>query len=276
MKKFFLLFCLSLSCLTACSRLDFAFNWADTYIASEVDDYFDISSQQSKSLKKSLKSDFDKMRVAVLPDWITNAQQMQKDVTNGTLDKKEITSIFSSVLKNIDYLTSLFSETAVEFIASINPKQLEYFSKTFYEKTAEDRQKLHKENSNEEYLKKYCKYFEMFLGSLTSEQKTLIEKHIQTSPFPSELKIKNKEWVFQQFMNQRLSTSNLKNFVRDFLTQPEKYQLPEYRQALQQYYKNLQSLLVEVSFTLTPKQKEELRENLQDKMAQLEKIRRQG
>lgn len=275
MKKIFFLICLSFSCLTACSRLDFAFNWADTYIASEVDDYFDISSQQSKSLKKSLKYDFEKMKVAVLPDWITNAQQIQKDLTNGTLNKNEINKIFTSVLSNIERLTSLFSKTAVEFISTTSSNQLEYFTKTFQEKTEEDRQKLQDEGKTEKRLKKYYKYFEMFLGSLTVDQKKLIERHIQTAPFPSELKIRNKEWVFQQFMKKRFSLSDLKNFVKDYLNQPEKFQLPEYQQALQKYYQNLQVLLIEVSETLTPKQKESLRQNLEEKVVQLEKIRRQ-
>lgn len=273
-KVFFLILCLSFSSLTACSRLDFAFKWADTYIASEVDDYFDISSQQNKSLKNSLKYDFEKMKVAILPDWITNAQQIQKDLTNGTLDKKEINKIFTSVLSNIERLTSLFSKTAVEFIATTSSNQLEYFTKTFREKTEEDRQKLQDEGKTEKHLKKYYKYFEMFLGSLTGDQKKLIENHIRTAPFPSELKIKNKEWVFQQFMKKRYSLSDLKNFVEDYLNQPEKFQLPEYRQELQKYYQNLQVLLLDVSETLTPKQKESLRQNLEDKIVQLEKIRR--
>lgn len=276
MKNTFLIICLSLSCLTACSRLDFAFSWADTYIASAVDDYFDISSQQSKSLKKSLKYDFDKMKSAVLPEWITNARQIQTDIASGTLNRNEITTIFSSILRNVDHLTSLFAETAVEFVSNLNPKQLDYFTRIFREKTEEDRQKIREEQHHEEHLKKYFKYFEMFLGSLTKEQKILIEKHALATPFPSQLKIKNKEWVFQQFMKQRFSLSNQKNFVRDYLNQPEKFQLHEYRQALQGYYQNLQNLLVDVLLTLTPKQKEELRQNLQDKVVQLEKIRRQG
>jgi hypothetical protein len=38
MNKFLLILCLGLVSLTGCSRLDMAFRWADTYIASKVDD----------------------------------------------------------------------------------------------------------------------------------------------------------------------------------------------------------------------------------------------
>lgn len=275
MKRTFLIICLSLSCLSACSRLDFAFNWADTYIASEVDDYFDISSQQSKSLKKSLKHDLDKIKSA-FPEWITEARHVQKTISSGTLDKNEINTIFSFVIKNVSHITTLFSETAVEFIATIDPKQLDYFTRIFHKKAEEDREKLLGKKNLEDLLKKYYKYFEMFLGSLTTDQKNLIENHVHVTPFPSQLKLKNKEWVFQQFIKQRVSLDSQKNFVRSYLNQPEKFELPEYRQALQQYYQSLQNLLADVLLTLTPKQKEELRQNIQEKLVQLQKIQNQG
>lgn len=77
-------------------------------------------------------------------------------------------------------------------------------------------------------------------------------------------------------MDQRSSLVELRFFVRDLLNEPEKFQLPKYRKALQKYYQSLQTLLLEISKTLTAEQKAELLENLQDRIDQLEKIRSHG
>ncbi len=100
----------------------------------------------------------------------------------------------------------------------------------------------------------------MFLGSLTTAQKDLLEKHITESPFPMELRLKNKEWVFQQFLKEQESVTARKNFVRDFYQHPETYDLPEYQTAMKNYRRNLEKLIANILMTLTPDQKKDLRE----------------
>lgn len=274
MQKILLLISVSFTCLTACSRLDIAFNWADTFIASKVDDYFDISSKQSAALKKSLHQDIEKIKTGVLPKWIDNAKELEQDISKGTLSEAKITSVFSLVMKNVEQFTAHFADTAVNFISTANPKQLAYFTKALHEKNNEDLEKFHNTKKyQKDYKEKYHKYFEMFLGSLTDSQKALIEKHISESPFPLELKVKNKELVFQKFIKESGSSESMKKFVRDFYAHPEVYTDPQYQQAFTEYQKNLQRLVVGILMNLTAQQKKELLENLQEKVTQLEKIR---
>ncbi|WP_413943000.1 DUF6279 family lipoprotein [Bdellovibrio sp. HCB-162] len=277
MQKILLMIVVSFSCLTACSRLDIAYNWADTFIASKVDDYFDISSKQSKALKKSLQQDFEKMKTAVLPDWINNAKELEQDIAQNKLNENKISSVFSLVMRNVEHFTSYFTDTAVNFISSTDPQQLAYFSKAFHEKNEEDLKKFRDtKRYQREYKEKYYKYFNMFLGSLTDSQKLLIEKHIQNSPFPLELKIKNKEWVFQKFTKECKTPESMKAFVRDFYAHPESYNDPAYQAAFKNYQKDLQGLVVKILLSLNSEQKKELLQNLQEKVAQLEKIRRRS
>ncbi|WP_374074157.1 DUF6279 family lipoprotein [Bdellovibrio bacteriovorus] len=274
MQKILLLIAVSFTCLTACSRLDIAFNWADTFIASKVDDYFDISSKQSAALKKSLHHDFDKIKTAVLPDWIDNAKDLEQDISKGTLSEAKIRSVFSMVMKNVEQFTAHFADTAVGFIATADAKQLRYFSKAFHEKNKEDLEKFHNTKKYQnDYKEKYHKYFKMFLGSLTDSQKALIEKHISESPFPVELKVKNKETVFQKFLKESGSPESMKAFVRDFYAHPELYNDPQYQKAFSEYQRNLQRLVVDILLNMTAQQKKELLENLQEKVSQLERIR---
>ncbi len=135
MNKLLLIIALGfLSLNTACSRLDIAYNWADTFIVAKVDDYFDVSSSQKKELKKSVQQDLAKMKEDVVPVWIENARELEKDVAQGTLNETKVSAFFSVVMTDVEHVTSHFSDTAVNFISTTDPSQIEYFKKSFYKK----------------------------------------------------------------------------------------------------------------------------------------------
>jgi len=267
------LFCAVFLFLTGCSRLDFAFRWADTYITSKVDDYFDISSQQSKELKNDLKKDLQAFRKEILPSWRDRLKTIQGEIDQGLFNSDRQSFYFNSFAKEFDHINSHFAETATDFITTINNQQIKYFAQALQKKNSEELKKFSDEKKlKTEYRDKYVEYFEMFIGSLNAEQKQLVEESLTSSPFPAILKIKNKNFVFQEFAAQSDSTEKMKNFVQQYFAHPEKYDMPEYRQALEQYQQNLQQLVVKVLGTLTPKQKSALKENIFEKIQQLQKI----
>ncbi|MDG0818113.1 DUF6279 family lipoprotein [Bdellovibrio svalbardensis] len=273
MNRVLLCLCLSFVFLTGCSRLDIAFRWADTYIASKVDDYFDISSKQSKELKNDINKDLQAIRTEVLPTWIERLKGIQKEVNDGPLSEDRVSFYFALFLKDIEQINSKFSDTAVDFIATTNPEQITYFTKAFHKKNMEDLEKFQdKAKFKSEYRDKYIDWFEMFIGSLNKEQKNMLEESLNTSPFPADLKVKNKEFVFQKFLRETSSTEQMKAFVKNYYSNPESYDLPEYREALAKYQKDMQKLVAQVLSTLTPEQKSSLKENLSEKIAQLHRI----
>ncbi|WP_291516025.1 DUF6279 family lipoprotein [Bdellovibrio sp. ArHS] len=258
---------------SACARLDIAVNWADTFIAAKVDDYFDISSEQSKSLKKSLQSDFKKIKQDVLPQWIKSAKDLERDVASDSLSQEKIQRTFEMVTSSFEHFTAHFSRTAVDFIGTTKNDQWTYFAKAFNEKNEDDLKEISSSHYEKKQKKRYFKYFEMFLGDLTEEQTHLIEKHLRESPYPAELKIKNRKHIYQVFVEKRQHPDGLKEFVAKFSEKPESFNLPEYNQAVHTYQVNLKNLLTAVLKTLNKNQKRELCDNLLEKVAQLEKIR---
>lgn len=273
MNKFLLLLCLGFFSLTGCSRLDMAFRWADTYIASKVDDYFDISSKQSKDLKNGIQKDLQGLKAQVLPSWIERLQRIQQEVQDGSINDSRIAFYFTAFLKDIEQINSHFSTTAVDFIASTKPEQIEHFNKAFQRKNQDDLENSHDlARVKKEYREKYEEWLEMFLGSLTAEQKKLVDDNLNNSPFPAELKAKNKSFVMQAFLNHKESPDEMKAFVKDYYTNPDKYDLPEYRSAFVKYQSDLQKLVTQIIATMTQKQKESLKENIEEKTAQLNSI----
>lgn len=277
MNKFLVSLCFAFLALTGCSRLDIAFNWADTYIASKVDDYFDISSQQSKELKKDIQKDLQAIRAEVLPTWIDRLKEIQKEVDAGPLNEQRVSFYFSLFMKDIEAINARFSNTAVDFIATTNSTQLNFFDKAFKSKNSEDMDKARNLSKlQKEYRDKYNDYFEMFLGYLTKEQKAMIEDSVKTSPFPLELKIRNKEFVYNKFLKEKGSPEGMKAFVKDYYTHPAQYDMPEFQTAFLNYQQNLQSLVVKVMTSMNEEQKKNLRSSINEKTAQLEMLAKRG
>lgn len=273
MKNICLVLSLGLLLLSGCSRLDIAYRWADTYIASKVDDYFDISSEQSKALKKDIKKDLGVMKTTLLPQWTERLEKIQNDVETGTLTDSKVAVYFGQFFKDIEQINSHFATTAVDFISSTQPTQIEYFKKSFAKKNREDIEKAQNITKiQKDYRGKYADVFEMFVGSLTKDQEKMIEESVKNSPYPAELKAKNKAYIFNEFISHQNSMDEMKKFVREYTLQADKFDLPEFRAANQAYQENLQKLITQVMTSLTEKQKMALKNNINEKTEQLRSI----
>lgn len=272
MKKIFLL-SLAVLGLTSCSRLDVAFRWMDVFIASKVDDYFDINSQQKKELKKSVTQDLKQIQAKLLPQWIEQFKSIQNDVNHDSFDEKKVAQYFMSFMTDVEAMKSYFLNTAVKFASSIDDSQIEYFQKSFVKKTGEDIEKAQNIGKlRKTYQEKYVDYFEMFVGSLTRNQEKLVTNHLAVSCFPAELKAKNNEHIFTTFMKEAKTREARVKFVKELYSHPQQFDLPLYRHAVVRYQSDLKSLITEILMTLTPDQKKNLKKNLAEKTAQLEKV----
>lgn len=273
MKKILILG-LALLGLTSCSRLDIAFRWMDVFIAGKVDDYFDINSQQKKELKKSVNQDLKLIQAKLLPQWIEQFKLIQNDVNLDSFDEKKVARYFTSFMTDVEGMKTYFLGTAVQFAASIDDAQMVNFQKSFLKKTAEDVEKAKNQTKlRRDYQAKYVDYFEMFVGSLTQEQENLVTKHLASSCFPAELKAKNNEHIFTTFVAEAKTREARVHFVKDLYSHPQQFDLPAYRDAIASYQSDLKGLITEILMTLTADQKKNLKKNLAEKTAQLEKVR---
>ncbi|MFV8257463.1 DUF6279 family lipoprotein [Bdellovibrio bacteriovorus] len=273
----FVVLCAGALTLTGCNHFGIAFKWADTYIASKVDDYFDISSSQNRDLKKGVQKDLDEIKSDVLPQWIARLKGLQQEVQKGTLDSSRTSFYFDLFLKDVEQINARFADTAGRFLSSTEPKQLDTFAREFEKKTQADLDKFHQTSKyRKEMRNKYTEYFEMFLGSLTSEQEKMIDAHLTSSPFPGELKARNKSHILTRYQQLMTTPEAKREFLKTYYNNPAAMDLPEYQTAFSEYKLQLQKLVIEVLGSMDLKQKKNLIENLNEKTAQLEKIAKAG
>lgn len=269
--------CLGFLGLTGCNQLGLAFRWADTYIASKVDDYFDISSKQSASLKDGLKKDLKDLKSDLIPQWVVRFRSIQSEVKTGNLNPERTQFYFDLFMKDIEHINGRFSDTANVFISNTQNDQLEYFAKAFQKKTREDFERFQKTTQyRKDMREKYLEYFEMFLGSLNKDQQALIDAHLTEAPFPGELKARNKAHIISLYLQGNKTAEARRQFLKQYYNDPTALNLPEYQNAYQNYQNQLKKLVIEVMVTLTEQQKRNLIESLNEKTAQLERIANAG
>lgn len=269
-------FLLSLFCfigIISCTRLDIAVNWADTYIASQVDDYFDLSSQQNKDLKNNLKRDLRKIRSEQFPVWAKTLRQLEKEIRSGTLTEAGFATYYRDAIAASQTLLPEFKETALKFISTASSEQLEHFERTIRKKNVENEQKIqNSEQARNDSRKKYLRWIEMWVESLTKDQNQLLNQHLSNDPFPAIAQIKNRNYVLEKFTEARKSPESLQNFVRNYYTDKNQYADPNYTQALANYQSNLEKFGYQLLKSLNEKQKSLLCENLTEKASLLERL----
>lgn len=256
-----------------CTRLDIAISWADTYMVSQVDDYFDINSTQSKELKESLKTDIAKVRKEQFVLWAEEMRRFEKAVREGTVTEESFHDYFEKTLNTSRKIQPYFTDSAVKFISTATPDQLEHFERTLRKKNIEDEKKIQNgQKARDESRKKYLRWVEMWIDSLSNDQEQLLNQHLNDDPFPALAQIKNKTYVLEKFHEARKSPEGLKNFVRNYYNNKYQYADPEYQKALTNYQARLEKFMFRLIKSLNEKQKKLLSENLTSKASSLEKL----
>ncbi len=276
MKKFLIAF-LGISICTfatlSCTRLDIAINWADTYIASQVDDYFDLDYRQNKNLKESLKKDIGKIRKEQFTQWAAELRLFENDLRENTLNQKNFHKYFAETLRAAQKLQAYFINTAMGFISTTTPVQLDHFELTIRKKSIKDEKQIqNSQKTSNESRKKYLTWTSLWIDSLSKDQEQLLNQHLSEYPFPTQLQINNKKHILEKFHEARTTLDRLQNFVRSYYNDKYQFADPEYRQALDTYQAGLEKFLFQLVNSLSEKQKIFLSENLLEKASSLETL----
>ncbi len=271
MSKRIILFFIIIFVLSSCSRIEFATNWADTFVASLADHYFDTSSFQSRFIKRSLQDDIKKIRVQIYPriaialDKVLTEFESNKEFNLEMINthEQELHSIFNDSLK-------ILEPSTVEFVSLLSPKQLEYYKKEFKDKTDDLKDDIKtKELVHERQFEKMKKQFENWIGSLTSDQKKDINDFCNNTPFPFKEQINNREKVSNLFVENFSNVEKRKRIISDLMLNYESFRDPDYSKIILEYQKNYFEFIVKIINKLTIEQKKRITIILTDRIFQL-------
>lgn len=255
----------------SCSRIDVAANFADTYITSQLDKYFDINNIQSHFIKKNLKEDIKAVKRIIFPRAADELEKILKEAEEIKTWEKEIFLSHEKAMKEIFYSSvKIFERSAVGFAEQLTPAQLEAFQKEFKEKT-DDIQELVKDpqEAREKRYEKMKKYIEGWVGNLTPEQKNDLFHYSQQNLFPHSEQIRNREKLVRGFAEAFPDKEKRKNYVSQLFLNYENLRDPDYAKLIEADQDKMIIFLVRIANKMSEEQRDHLRRTLKDRIKQL-------
>lgn len=267
----FFLITVALFVFGSCSRIDVAANFADTYIANQLDKYFDINNMQSQFIKKNLKEDIKAIKRILFPLAADELEKILKESEEIKTWEKEHFLAHEKSMKDIFYSAlKIFERSAVGFAGQLTPEQLEAFQKEFRDKT-DDLKKLVKdqEESAKKRYDKMKKYIEGWIGNLTPEQKNDLLHFSRQNLFPHSEQIKNREKLAAGFAEVFPDLEKRKTYVSELFLHYENLRDPGYGKLIEADQDKMIIFLVRVANKMTQEQRTHLKNTLKDRIQQL-------
>lgn len=255
----------------ACTRIELATNWADTYITRQIDHYFDINSIQSHFIKNSLKVDIQNIRTKIYPRIADEFSKIQKEVDDNEKFNLEMINAHEVELRNIFYSAlGIFENSAVSFSAQLTPDQLAAFNKEFQKQTTELRKDVKDETeAKDKRFDKVKKQLEGWIGSLSRDQKKDLKAFCEQNVFPLKEQILNREKLAAGFNENFSDLEKRKKYVSDLFLNYESLRESNYARVVIEDQNKLFTFIAQFLNRLTPDQRKNLHDNLLDRIEQL-------
>ena len=268
MKKIVLFFFIVFCVVTSCSRLDLAVNLANTYVANKVDDFFDLTGEQSKWLKQALVRDIDKVKKTIFPQLAAEMFKISQTInTQKSFDTGSVLNSYNR-LEGLFYDgLRVFSSSAVAFVDKLSPAQVDYFQKEADKKFSEM-----KEDPNKKSYNKIKKQFDSWAGGMDSKQKKELKVFVDRNPPPIKESIYNRQSLVHEFVRSYPDKVARRKYVEKLFTNYDSMLDPSYKKVLVEKHNKVAAFVTNILNKMDEDQKKTLAETIRDRANQLIKI----
>lgn len=258
----------------SCSRMDWAFRWADTYVMWEADSFFDLTAEQKKEFKPQVQQALGDVKRSVLPLTAGLMDEIGGDLA-GDVDEAKMRAWFDKGRLTMRQGLKSFEPVSVAFARRATPAQDEHFASKFRERIEEKREQVATPaKALKADLKRMKGWFDFFGVTMTPEQKSGLEDFLKRNPTPYEAQFKMRERLLGEFLRTR--GEERVAWIQRFYAAPEVFRSAEEKKIFETREAALRRYLQELWTGFTEKQKSEFKEAIKEKAAELRKISRQG
>lgn len=260
--------------LTACSSMEFAADWADTYLENEIDNYFELNKDQSRFVDKALKEQIASVRKERLPkladELNATAEQIKK---TDKLETSQVDEIFLRIQGQIDQTLASVEPVAQNFMAQIRPEQIKNFEKEFKKQNEKIKNKNSSEKKKlENHIEQIEKQIRFWSGSISKNQSKDIKEFCSNNPYPIEERLLNREKISREFLDAYPDEKTRKAFIKKLLTDYKSLYLPAYAEKTAAYRKNFNNFIAIYINKMTPDEKNKLVDNIKKRAQEFQKI----
>ena len=251
-----------------------AFSYLDTAVAWRLDDYFDLTADQKKELKKEflestkkiieknqklaheVVAPFKSSEVASAVLVADNADRSQVDCADFDIRLQKVKQIFESGVE-------IYKGKALTLLGSLKKPQIEYFIKATEKKLADDQKKSKDMQSFvQKQVDKSIENVEKFLGSLTKEQKEKISAFVKENPRPILQQIEQQRKNLNQLKDLQDDFEKVQNYMKNYISDWKAQQSADYVQLQNQRLEKQEKFYVDLLCRASPEQKKHLRKEV--------------
>jgi hypothetical protein len=207
-------------CFLSCSKVEFATNWADTYISYQLGKYIDLNSSQSQYLKLSLKDNIKSIRKSIYPKFSLELQAIEKELlSHKTFNLNTVSSHKNQMMKILFLGLQNFEQTAQVLVGQLSTSQVDNFKFQFEKKNNDlEKESLVASSSVEKRTDKIKKQFVEWMGDLSNNQLQEIQAYCEKTFFMNHAQIASRKTIVFNFLTQFANETLRKKFIHTLLT----------------------------------------------------------
>ena len=258
--------------LTGCKLgVSLVYNQADWYVERRANDLLDFNRKRREDLHREVKLFFAEHRKTELPliayylnttaDLISRSSPTAAKIENSL---KDVENLFKRT-------ASLATPGASRILSSLNTHELETFRKNITARNAEQLEELTSlslKDWRSQRMKSFLRAFKFLSGSASQEQEQLISAWIERSDYSKRLLwIQNRQDQQNhliELIQNKASKEDIEMFLNDWIFRAEKSRSKEYIGFLINERTRFHTLILDLSLSLSPKQKRHFADTLKD------------
>lgn len=256
--------------LSACSS-KLAYNNLDWLSYWYVSDYIDLSDKQSNVVKEKLRLILEWHRADQIPKYKAQLITLKQDIESDRVTRESVNGVIESIRKGWTALRARVVSEAMDLMPTLTSAQVEELFENLEDKHSKDLEEL-SDDTEKRFELRYEKLEESvedYLGSVTNQQKLILELYIGSSFDTRKAFLAGNGRMQQDLKRDVVSFVNQPSAVqlesiRRKLNHPEQYRTDEFKFNSTENRKLLSVMLADLAASLTPDQKAFLINKIQD------------
>lgn len=258
---------------SACTKLNFGYRLAPRSMMSKLDDTFDFKSDRFKQVRSQLDVDFKSNRTQVAKAVLNHVDEILLLVSKNEASENDFKTLMNSMQSSRILLISLFKNSFATVINDLTSKEIknldEFSNKKFKE---QDKKISEKNNYQEKQMSSFENVMDFLFDSVNKDQLAIYNQFInQHHDFYV------KQLGFRKEFSKKFDTladkkSELLIYVMNYYAGDPSVRSPEQQKQLEDFAAELHKMMLKVWNASTPKQKDKLKENMQDFQIELKEM----
>jgi hypothetical protein len=269
-----LLVCVLLG-FSGCSTVRFAYNNADIYLRWQLGKYLDVQDAELEEVERHIAAFLAWHRANALPQYIRLVNEANSRFARG-ISREDLVWGYDSLQAQVLQAVRAAAGEMADLLDRLTPEQIAYMERRF----AEDNRKYVRENvagSIEERrrrrVKRNVERLEEWFGSLSEGQIERVRQYAERAPFPEAMRDKERKRLQSEFI-EIVRAKQAKARFAQWAVDWERRREPEHAAAVRAQRMEYFAMLVDLSNTLNPSQRDAVDARFRELASDFERLAR--